>query len=165
MICILIGSFRAKCIMFDLKSTEELSFMTLKWHVKLLKKRISDLENDMRNFSNFHQNPWKHQNWDFDGILFFSKIENAWVRKSKAELCVMTLKNDEKFEEEMVSHFKITIKNLAWALESIKNLHFNGLLLTKVYVWAKTIQMSYLLWHCRVMRNLKSNWLAISKST
>ena len=30
----------------------------------------------MRNLANFHQNNWKRQNWDFDGILLF-KVENG----------------------------------------------------------------------------------------
>ena len=47
------------------------------------------------------------------------------------ELCVMTMENDAKTEEELSCKFKIYMKNLT-------NLHFNGLLLNKVYnVWAK----------------------------
>ena len=45
----------------------------------------------------------------------------------------MTLKNDEKFEEELTCRFKIDMRNLIRALEILKNLHFKGLLLTKVY--------------------------------
>ena len=45
----------------------------------------------------------------------------------------MTLKNDEKFEEELTCRFKIDMTNLTRALENLKNLHFNGQLLTKVY--------------------------------
>ena len=48
----------------------------------------------------------------------------------------MTLRNYEKSEEELTSRFKIDISNLTnltRALESLKNLYFNGLLLTKVY--------------------------------
>ena len=45
---------------------------------------------------------------------------------------------------------------LTWAVKSLKNLHFNGLLLNKVYnVWAKKVQRSYVSWHWRVMQNLK----------
>ena len=62
--------------MFDVKSTEELSFMTLKCHAKFEEKLTCSLESDMRNLVNFQQNTWKCQNWDFDGILL-SKIENA----------------------------------------------------------------------------------------
>ena len=41
---------------------------------------------------------------------------------------------------------------LTRALESLKNFHFNGLFLNKIYiVWAKKVQSSYLLWHWRVM--------------
>ena len=54
--------------------------------------------------------------------------------------------------------------NLTQTLESLKNLHFNGLLVTTVYnVWAKTIQRSYLSWHRRVMQSLKKNWLVVWK--
>ena len=44
----------------------------------------------------------------------------------------MKLKNYEKSEEELTCRFKIQ-QILTGALESFKNLHFNGWLLTKVY--------------------------------
>ena len=44
---------------------------------------------------------------------------------------------------------------LTQALENLKNLHFNGLLLTKVYnVGAKNVQGSYFWWHWIFMQNL-----------
>ena len=58
----------------------------------------------------------------------------------------MTMKNDEKSEEELTCCFKIDmfqnwhkVFDKFWleSLKSLKNLLFNGLLLTKVYnVWA-----------------------------
>ena len=62
--------------------------------------------------------------------------------KFTGELCVMTIKKDAKFEEELTCQFKIEIEEFAefWLEHSknLKNLHFNVLLLTKVYnVWAK----------------------------
>ena len=48
----------------------------------------------------------------------------------------MRLKNYEKSEEELTCRFKTDINNLTnfdLSKESLKNLHFNGLLLTKVY--------------------------------
>ena len=48
----------------------------------------------------------------------------------------MTMKNDAKFEEELTCQFKIDMGNLTnstQALKNLKNLHFNGLLLTLVY--------------------------------
>ena len=44
----------------------------------------------------------------------------------------MTVKNDAKFEEELTRQFKIEMKNLT-NFDSLKNLHFNGLFLNKVY--------------------------------
>ena len=32
--------------------------------------------------------------------------------KSREELCVMTIKNDAKFEEELTCHFKTDMRNL-----------------------------------------------------
>ena len=72
-ICTLIGSCCAKYLTFDIKSTEELSFMTLRSHVKF-EKLTCGLEND-RNLTNFNQSTRKCQNWDFDGILL-SKLKN-----------------------------------------------------------------------------------------
>ena len=52
----------------------------------------------------------------------------------------MTMKNDTKIEDELTCRFKIDMRNftnLTWALESLKNLCLNWLLVTKVYiVWA-----------------------------
>ena len=45
----------AKYLMFDLKNTKELSFMTLKADAKFEEKLTCGLENDMRNMVNFHQ--------------------------------------------------------------------------------------------------------------
>ena len=41
--------------MFDLKNTEELSFMTLKGDAKFEEKLTCSLENDMRNMANFYK--------------------------------------------------------------------------------------------------------------
>ena len=58
--------------MFDLKNTEELSFMTLKSDEKFEEKLTCGLEND-RNLANLHQSTQKSQNWNFDGMLL-SKV-------------------------------------------------------------------------------------------
>ena len=55
----------------------------------------------------------------------------------------MTLKNDAKFEEELIFRFKIDINNLTRPLKSLKNRRFNRLLLNKVYnVLAKKTKKS-----------------------
>ena len=56
--------------------------------------------------------------------------------KFTGELFVMTMQKDAKLEEEMTCRFKIEMKtfmNFNRALKNLKNLHFNGLPLTKVY--------------------------------
>ena len=55
---------------------------------------------------------------------------------------------------------------MTWALKSLKDFHFNGLLLSKVYiVWTKKVERSYLSWHWTVMQNLKKNCLVAWKMT
>ena len=85
--------------------------MTLRSHVKFEEKLTCGLENDMSNLANSHQITGKSQNWDFDGILL-PKVENDLKNGSYGELCVMTTKNDAKFEEELTCQFKIDMRNL-----------------------------------------------------
>ena len=57
--------------------------------------------------------------------------------KVTGEFCVITMKNDTKCEEELTCQFKTDMRsftNSTRALKNLKNLHFNGLLLTKVYI-------------------------------
>ena len=52
------------------------------------------------------------------------------------------------------------------ALKNLKNLYFNGLLLTKVYkVWARKKYRGDICGHRRLMENLKKNGLVLSKMT
>ena len=74
---VLIGSLWQKYILLELKSIEELSFMTLISCANFEEKLTCGLKKDLRNLANFHQSTWKCQNWDFDGILF-SKVEKVW---------------------------------------------------------------------------------------
>ena len=49
-------------------------------------------------------------------------------------------------------------------LKVSKNVHFNGFLLSKAYIfWTKKEQRSYLSWNWRGMQNLERNRLVISK--
>ena len=66
--------------------------------------------------------------------------------KFTGKLCVMRMKNDAKFEEELIFQFKIgmrNLKNFDPSTPKSHNLYFIGLLLTKVYDELKKIQRSY----------------------
>ena len=53
---------------------------------------------------------------------------------------------------------------LTWGLESLKDFHFNGLLMSKLYIaWAKKVQRSNLSWNWRGIQNLERNRLVVSK--
>ena len=66
----------------------------------------------------------------------------------------MTLKNDEN------------LTNFDSRTKSLKNLHFNGLLLKRLYsAWAKKLQRSYVYLHSRFLQSLNENWLMGWKMT
>ena len=85
--------------------------MTLECDAKFEEKLTCGLENDMRNLANFHQSTRNSQNWDFHQILFIQS-RKCMSLKRKAELCVVTMKNDAKFEIELTCHCKIDMRNL-----------------------------------------------------
>ena len=116
--------------------------MTLKSHVKFEEKLTSGLENDMRNFTNFHQNTWYYQNWYFLGILL-SKRESAWevmCNGTKEWWKIwrgidLSLQNWHKeFDEFWLGHLKVskiyTLMGYFWPkyimfeLKSMKELYF-----------------------------------------
>ena len=70
----------------------------------------------------------------------------------------MRMKNGAKLEEEFTFVSKLTWGLwwiLAWALENLNNLLFNGLPLTKLYyVRVKKVQRSYVWWHLILTQNL-----------
>ena len=80
----------------------------------------------------------------------------------------MTMKNDEKFEEELTCRFKIDMRNLTdfdQSTQKSQKFALQWAPFDQVYVWVKKVQSSYLFWHWRVMPNLKKNWLVVWKKT
>ena len=79
------------------------------WHWKLMQHLK---ENWLEEFSKFSpEHVWKSKNWNFDGILL-SKRRKFMSWKFTGEICVITMKNDTKFEEELTFQFKIDTRNL-----------------------------------------------------
>ena len=77
---VLIGSLWPKYILFKLKSTEELSFITLKIYANFEEKLTCAVvwKKTWEIWQIFTRaSTWKCQNWDFDGILW-SKVEKVW---------------------------------------------------------------------------------------
>ena len=124
----------------------------------------------MRKLANFRQSTWKSPNWDFDGNLL-SKAENIYELKIyRGGMC----HDNEEGYKNSKTNWRVVSKPtsgiwqiVTWALENLKHLHFNGLLLIKVFsVWDKKVQrdiLIYIWWNWKLMQNLKENWLVFSK--
>ena len=74
--------------------------------------------------------------------------------KFTGDFCIMTVKNDAKFKEELTRQSKIDMRNLT-NFGPLKNLHFNRLLLKKVYnVWARKM----IGWLCLMALNIDATF-------
>ena len=73
----------------------------------------------------------------------------------------------QKLKRNWLLSSKLTWGLLTQALENLQKLHFNGLLLSKVYVWLVQgkVQRSYVWQHWILMQYLKENCLLLSKMT
>ena len=88
------------------------SVMTLKGNAKFKGKLTFGWKNDIRILVNFHASSRKSVNLHFHALLL-SKVYYVLAKKSIGELCVLTLKNDSKFEEELTCELKNDVTNLA----------------------------------------------------
>ena len=135
-ICTLLSCFWQKYIMFELNSYRVVMFDGTEYWCKIWKKTDLCFQKWHEEFGKFSpEHVSKSKNWDFYWILL-SKSRKCMSLKFTEELCVMTMKNDVKFEEDLTYQFKLTWgiwQIWTQALENLKKLHFNGLLLTKVY--------------------------------
>ena len=114
----------------------------MKNNAKFEEKLNCGLENKIRNMVNFHESAWKISKLGLWWDLFIQSRKCMRLNFTE-KLCMMTMKNDAKFEEEMTFHFKIATTSwwlLPQTLECFKNLLFSGVFLTKVFnVWAKKL--------------------------
>ena len=113
--------------------------MALKIATEFEGKLTCASKNDLRNLAIFHQST-KSQNWNFDDILLF-KVKNVWVQNLQGSYLSWQWRMMQNLKRNWLVSSKLTWgvwRILARALENLKNLHFNGQLLTKAYnVWTK----------------------------
>ena len=164
----LIGSFCAKYIKFDLKKYRGVIFHDAEEWCKIWRNTDLWFGKLYEEFGKFLP---EHLKISKLGLWWnpFTKNRKCMNAKLTEKLCILTMKNDVKFEEELTCRFRTD--NTIWriltqVLKCLKNVHFNWLLLNKIYnVWAKKVQKSYIWWHWGLMQNLKENWLVLFKMT
>ena len=110
-ICILIGPFRAKYITLDPKKYRGVIFHDTKESCKIWRK--TDLWFGKWNveFSKFLSEHLKESKLVLSQDLFV-RSRKCMSLKFTGELCVMTMKNDAKFEVELTCQFKVDMMNL-----------------------------------------------------
>ena len=92
----------------------------------------------------------------------FIQSRKCMSLKFTGEFCIMAMKNIQNLKKNQLVSSKLTWgiwRILIWALENLKNLHFNGFLLNKVYNgWAKKE-------YRRVLLDGTENWCNIWRKT
>ena len=109
--CTFICSYCAKYLMFDLKKYSGVIFNDNEGWCKICRK--TDLWFGKRHgeYGKFSLENLKISKLGFWGDPSIQSRKSMSLI-STDELCIMTIKNDAKFEEELTSHFKIDMRNL-----------------------------------------------------
>ena len=110
-ICTFIGSYCAKYLMFDLKKYTGVIFDDTEEWCKIWRKTDLLFGKWLEEIGKFWPELSKVSKlelwWDP-----FAQSRKCMTLKFTEELCVMTMKNDAKFEEELTCRFKIDMGNL-----------------------------------------------------
>ena len=122
------------------------------------------IRNIWQNLTQAFQN-LKH--FHFNGLLL-SKVYIVWAKKVRRNKLSWNWRGIQNFETNRLVASKLAYgiwQSLARALKSLNNFHFNGLFLSKVYIWARKVQRNNFSWNWRGIHNLLRNRLAVSKLT
>ena len=133
---ILMGSFNPKLKKYDLKIDRRVICHDNEEWRKILRGIDLPFQNWYEEFDEFWPEHLKVSKMFILMGSFWAKYI-LFERKSTEEISFMELKRDAKFWEESTCRFKIDIRNLGnfdLSTRSFKNFHFNGLLLSKVYI-------------------------------
>ena len=151
--CPLMSSFWTKHTLFELKKYSGVMVHDIEEWCKIWRKTnlwFGKWHVEFDKFWSEHLKVSKLGHW-WDSFIQSRKCMSL---KFTEELCIITMKNDAKFEEELACRFKIdtTIwRILTPALEYLKNVYFNG------SFWAKYI-MFELKKYRRVMFDGTEDW-------
>ena len=110
-ICTLIDSYCAKCLMFHLNEYRGVIFHDTEEWCKIWRKtdlRFGKWQEEFGKFSPEHSKLSKLRLW-WDPFVQSIKFMSL---KFTEELCIMTVKDDKKIEEELTHHFKTNMNSL-----------------------------------------------------
>ena len=144
-ICTLVGSYWAKYILFELKKYRGVIFYDTEEWCKIWRK--TDVWfGKWQEYGKFSPEHLKISKlWLWWDLL--SKVENVWAWNLQRSSASWQWRMVQNLERNWFVVSKLTWRiwrNLTWALERLKRLHFIGLFLTKLYnLWAKKVRRNY----------------------
>ena len=143
--------------------------MKLKRDSKFVEESTSRFKIGIRNFIKFDPSARKSQKFSFLMDSFWAKYKLFELKKYRGVIFHENEEGLQNLERSWLVVSKLAEgiwQILSWVLKSCKDFHFNGLLLSKVYiVWAKKVQRNSLSWNWKGIQNLERNRLVISKVT
>ena len=101
-------------------------------------------------------------------VLLFRKVYTAWAKKVHKSYLSWNWWGIQNLGRNGLAVSKLAQwiwQILTWGLKSLKDFHFNGLLMSKlcIVLAKKKVQRSNLSWNWRGIQNLERNQLVVSK--
>ena len=125
--------------------------MTMKGDANVNAKLTHGLKNVAKNLVNFLASSRISENFHFDGLLLY-KAYKFFVEKVQKIYVSWQWRVMQSMNKNWL------LVNFIASNGKPENLHFNLLLLPKVYhIWAKKVQRIYVTWHWRKMQNLNND--------
>ena len=160
------GSFWAKYILFELKKYRGVIFHETEEGYKIWRGINSSFQHWHKEFDKIWPEPSKISKIFILLGSFWAKYIFFELKKYRGIIFHETEKRYKIWRGIDLSfrNTKAIYQNLTQALESLRNYHFNGLLLSKVYIlWTKKVQRNNFSWNWREIENLERNRLVVSK--
>ena len=143
----LMGCFWPKYIMFELIKYRGVMFDGTEYWCKICKLWFGKWHEQFDQFSPEHTTVTKLE------LLY--KAEIAWAEHLQGSYVLLQWRMMQKMKRNWLVSSKLTWgiwRILTWALKNLKNVHFNWLLLNKIYnLWANKVDRSYVWWHWILM--------------
>ena len=151
-----------KYIMFELKKYRGAIFYDTRVWCKIWRKTDLCFGKWLEEFGKFSLENTKFSKLELS-LDPFMQSRKCMSLKLKGELCVMTMKNDAKFEIELTCHIKIDRRNLTNFDLSTQKSQKSALQCWPKHVSAKQVQRSYVWLQLKLIQSLKENWLMLPK--
>ena len=142
--------------------------MKVKRYTKFGEESTCRFKIDINNLTNVNLSTQKSQKFHFNSLLL-SRVYIVWAKKAQKRYISWNWRGIQNLEGNRLAVSKLASEIwhiLTWALKSLKDFHFNAVLLSKVYiVWTKKVERELSFMTLKSDAKFEKNWLVAWKMT